>query len=111
MPQDVELRENDVALIHPVGRLDMSSAHELRDAVAAALSGGARRLLVDMSGVSFVDSSGLGAIIGGLKAARLSGGDLRLVNPSEQARSVLALTTLDRVLRIYDTEDDALAER
>jgi hypothetical protein len=52
---------------------------------------------------------GLGALIGGLKAARLAGGDLRYTRPGEQARLVLELTRLDRVLRPYPTVEDALA--
>jgi anti-sigma B factor antagonist len=47
--------------------------------------------------------------MGGLKAARQAGGDLRIARAGEQARSVLSLTSLDRVFRMYDTVDDALA--
>jgi anti-sigma B factor antagonist len=60
--------------------------------------------------VNFIDSSGLGALISGLKSARQAGGDLRIANPGEQARVVLKLTTLDRVLRPYDSVEDALAD-
>jgi anti-sigma B factor antagonist len=54
-----------------------------------------------------MDSSGLGALIAGLKSARQAGGDLRLARPNEQVRTVLSLTNLDRVLRARDTVDGA----
>jgi anti-anti-sigma factor len=61
-----------------------------------------------MADVDFVDSSGLGAIIGVLKAARQVGGDLRIARPTSQLRSILELTMLDRVLRPYETVEEAL---
>ena len=70
---------------------------------------GQHRLVVDLGQVSFIDSSGLGALISGLKSARQAGGDLRIANPGEQARVVLKLTRLDRVLHPYDSVEDALA--
>jgi anti-sigma B factor antagonist len=49
-----------------------------------------------------IDSSGLGALIGGLKQGRQAGGDLRIAGAPERVRMVLSLTNLDRVLRPYD---------
>jgi anti-sigma B factor antagonist len=72
------------------------------------VEGGQRRLVVDMADVDFVDSSGLGAIVGVLKAARQAGGDLRIARPTGQLRSILELTMLDRVLRPYETVEEAL---
>ena len=66
-------------------------------------------LVVDLDAVTFVDSSGLGALIGGLKAARQAGGDLRIARPGEQARAILELTTLNRVLRPHRTVEAAVA--
>ena len=80
------------------GRLTMTTAARLRGAVDAAVAGGTPRVVVDLSGTSFVDSSGLGALVGGLRAARTAGGDLRIAGPGEQVASVLALTNLDQVL-------------
>jgi len=55
-----------------------------------------------------VDSSGLGALIGGLKTARQADGDLRIAAPTEQVATVLGLTNLDRVLRPFATVEDAV---
>lgn len=99
-----------VAVVRPVGRLDMLAAAEVRQRLVETVQGGQPRLVVDLAGVTFIDSSGLGALIAGLKAARQAGGDLRLAQPNDQARLVLELTTLDRVLRPYGAVEEALAD-
>ncbi|MGY1724069.1 STAS domain-containing protein [Blastococcus sp. SYSU DS0533] len=96
------------ALLRPEGRLTMVTAPQLRAAVTQALAGGRTRIVVDLSVCEFIDSSGLGAIIGGLKTARQAGGDLRIAAPGEQVRMVLQLTNLDRVLRAYPSVAEAL---
>jgi anti-sigma B factor antagonist len=65
--------------------------------------------VIDLDAVTFIDSSGLGALIGGLKAARQAGGDLRIARPNQQARVILQLTTLERVLKPYTTIEEALS--
>ena len=109
MDVSVEQRPGGVVVIRPVGRLDLLSAGEIKQRLTEAVTDGQRRLVVDLADVTFIDSSGLGALIGGLKAARLAGGDLRIAHAGEQARLILELTTLDRVLRPYASLEDALA--
>jgi anti-sigma B factor antagonist len=89
----------DTALVTCRGRLNMATAPEFRAYVNAVLDDGKSRVVVDLTDTVFIDSSGLGALIGVLKRARSSGGDLRIAAPSEQVRMVLGLTNLDRVLR------------
>jgi anti-anti-sigma factor len=98
-----------VAVARLEGRLDLLSAQELKTRLTETIAGGDARLVVDLGGVPFIDSSGLGALISGLKAARQAGGDLRIARPGDQPRTVLQLTTLDRVLRPYPTVEEALA--
>ena len=71
------------------------------------MESGSDRLIVDLGEVSFVDSSGLGAVIGGLKVARQAGGDLRIARPNQQVKLVLD-TSLNRLLNPYDTLEQAL---
>ncbi|MHC2998409.1 STAS domain-containing protein [Microbacterium sp. HJ5] len=97
----------DYAVIRPEGRLTATSVPQLRKAVDELVSGGSPRIVVDLGGTEFVDSSGLGALIGGLKAARLAGGDLRIAATTEPVRRVLKLTNLDRVLRDHPTPESA----
>lgn len=94
-------QEAEVQIVECSGRLTMVTARSLREAVEEALTAGPPRLVVDLAQVGFVDSSGLGALISALKRARQSGGDLRIAGVTEQVRTVLTLTNLDRVLRPY----------
>lgn len=103
-------KNDGVAVAEMVGDLNLQCASDVRARLAAAVEDGQSRLVVDLEQVNFIDSSGLGALISGLKSARQAGGDLRIANPREQARVVLKLTTLDRVLRPYDSVEDALAD-
>lgn len=99
--------EGGYAVISPVGRLTATGAPQLRATVDEVISGGMPRIVVDLAGTEFVDSSGLGALIGGLKSARLAGGDLRIAATPEAVRKVLKLTNLDRVLRDHPTPASA----
>lgn len=97
------------AVLRPEGRLDLVSAARLRAAVEEAVTAGHRSVVVDLAGVAFIDSSGLGMLVAGLKHARQAGGELRIAAPGDQVRTVLSLTRLERVLQPYATLDDALA--
>lgn len=105
----ISTSEHGSALVlRPEGRLTMVAAPIVRSAVDAAVKKGQARLVVDLGGVEFVDSSGLGALIAGLKTSRQAGGDLRIAQAGEQVRTVLRLTNLDRVLRNHAQVEDAL---
>ena len=99
--------DGEVAVLRCTGRLNMSAAPGLRIAVDEIVGQGTSRIVIDLSDTSFVDSSGLGALVGGLKSARQAGGDLRIAGAPEQVRTVLALTNLDRVLTPHRTVADA----
>lgn len=98
------------ALIAGTGRLNMVQAPKLREVVAEVVGAGHRHVVVDMAGVEFVDSSGLGALVGCLKLARQAGGDLRIAAVNDQVRMVLGLTGMDRVLTPYRTPEDAFPD-
>lgn len=99
-----------IAAVRGVGRLNMVSAPALRETVAVALAAGRTRIVIDLSGVDFVDSSGLGALIGCLKSARQLGGDLRIAQPTAQVEMVLQLSNLDRVLKSYESTAEAYSD-
>ncbi|RDH74185.1 anti-sigma factor antagonist [Mycolicibacterium moriokaense] len=94
-------------VIRPEGRLNMVAAPALRKELHALVDNGSSRIVVDLSGTEFIDSSGLGALISGLKAARQAGGDLRIAAPTRQVSTVLELTNLNRVLRSHESADGA----
>jgi anti-sigma B factor antagonist len=96
-----EIRPDGVAVVVLDGKLNMVSAGAVRNEIAALVEAGNANVAVDLSAVDFIDSSGLGALISGLKRTRQSGGDLRIAAPSEQAQLVLSLTGMERVLPPY----------
>lgn len=98
----------NVAVVRLAGRLNMVTAPKLRDAVVKAVADGHARLVVDLSDVEFIDSSGLGALVSGLKTTRQAGGDLRIAAANEQVKLVLQLTNVERVLSPYDEVERAL---
>jgi anti-anti-sigma factor len=102
--------QSGALVIRPEGRLNMVAAPGLRKELHALVDKGNSRIVVDLSGTEFIDSSGLGALISGLKAARQAGGDLRIAAPTRQVSTVLELTNLNRVLRSYETADGAFDE-
>lgn len=89
------------------GRFTAVGAPTFRKTVNDLVSKDSARIVVDLSQVTFIDSSGLGALIGSLKTARLADGDLRIAAPTPTVSSVLRLTNLDRVLRAYSDPDTA----
>jgi anti-sigma B factor antagonist len=100
-------REDDVTVVTASGLLNMAAAPELRQAIHDALGDGPPRIVVDLAEVEFIDSSGLGALIAGLRAARDAGGDLRIAAPGPQVVMVLQLSNLDRVLVSTPTAEAA----
>lgn len=99
--------DSGVVVIRPEGRLNMSVAPDLRDQLRRLVESGNTKVVVDLSGVEAIDSSGLGALISGLKSARQDGGDLRIAGAGVQVTSVLELTNLDRILRSHESAERA----
>ena len=85
------------------GDLDLASAPGLREQLLGLLRPGASRLVLDLSGVSFCDASGLAVLVGASHRARVLGGFLRLAAVSPPAARVLHITGLHRHLSLYPT--------
>jgi anti-anti-sigma factor len=96
-------------VMHVEGRLDAETCNTLKRSFQDQVTAGARYITVEMSQVAFIDSSGLSALISGLKALRQAGGGLNLANVAAQARAALRLTLLDTVLPIFETVSEATA--
>ncbi|MBN1888951.1 MAG: STAS domain-containing protein [Thermoflexales bacterium] len=99
---------NKSALITLNGQLNAASAPEVKARLKRMVESGVIQLVADLSGVSFIDSSGLAALVSGLKAVREKGGALKLAGLNQQALTVFKLTLLDRVFEFYP---DAQAAR
>src|SRR2546427_11338590 len=103
MALEVETRtaDNGITVVAPTGRLDVAGAPALKEAISEVVKNGPPRIVIDMEGVSFVDSTGLGSVISALKQVRGSQGELRRAAPNQQARAVLGLTTPERGFHYY----------
>ena len=93
-----------------VGDLDLASAPRFVSQAADAIRGGARRLLVELDGVSFVDSAGLAALLNVLRRATAHRTPMVLVGARPQIRNVLAQTRIEREFAFADTIADAQDE-
>lgn len=101
---------NDTAAAISVsGRLDAHEVPEFKACLDKIKAQGLNTLYVNMNAVSFMDSSGLAAIVSGLKAARTDGGELYLIAPSENVLQVLSYTLLDKIIPIYESIEAAQA--
>ncbi|MCC2320600.1 STAS domain-containing protein [Cellulomonas xiejunii] len=109
---EVQVTTEDVGartVVRVAGEVDVASADRLRERLAVLLSQGRTDLVVDLTGVTFLDSTGLGLLVGTLKRVRLAGGRLELVVDSERLLKVFRITGLTQVFAIHDTLDGALA--
>ena len=70
---------------------------------------GKNKIIIDMKNVHWMNSSGLGILIGGLSTVRNQGGDLKLIHLKEKPQELLRITKLDQVFQIFDREEEALA--
>jgi anti-sigma B factor antagonist len=108
---DTTVAEDGATVIRPIGHLDMLAAADFKALVASVVQSEPAVVVVDLSEVEFVDSSGLGAIISGLRTSREAGSDFRIAGPRAQVRTVLELTSIDRILPPYVNLKAALGGR
>lgn len=101
-------REGSAAVVVAGGELDAFAAPELERVLAE--TGEEPALVVDLSAVSFLDSTALGVVVRGLRRHRERSGQARLVLPRGTARRIFEITTLDRVLPVAATREQALSE-
>lgn len=91
------------------GEIDVYTAPVLRERLATLHEAGRHHLVVDLRAVRFMDSTGLGVLVGVLKRVRLSGGSLALVIDSERVLKVFRITALTQIFDIHSTLAAALA--
>jgi anti-sigma B factor antagonist len=89
------------------GEVDLDTAPQLKGRLKEALDKGSANIVVQLAEVAFLDSSGLGVLIGALKRCKEAGGILALVSPRRPVRKVLSITGLDKVFPIHDSVDEA----
>jgi anti-sigma B factor antagonist len=99
----------DIVIFRCYGRIVFGDEGAVfRERVRSMLTG-TPKIVVDFSGVEYVDSGGLGILVGLLITAKRRGGEIKLVSPSQRVQEVLGRTKLNTVFSIYPTHDEALA--
>lgn len=98
---------SDVYLVKLNGALNARSAEEAKQTFRDLSNKGAGRVIVDLASVPFIDSSGLAALVSGLKTFGGDAHNLRLAAPQSQAKLLFELTMFDRVFQIFETVAEA----
>ncbi len=110
MDLDVETGTvGDASLLSLRGEIDVYTAPRLRQAIIDLVEGGATRIVVDMEKVDFLDSTGLGVLVGGLKRVRVKDGSLSIVTTQDKILKIFDITGLNRVFAIHPSVDVAVA--
>jgi anti-sigma B factor antagonist len=97
-----------VAVIALGGEVDVYTSPRVKQEIVDLLSQGTGKLVVDLSGVDYLDSTGLGVLIGGLKRARERDGDLKLICDNVRILRIFEITGLTKIFDIYRAESEAL---
>jgi anti-sigma B factor antagonist len=105
------VEEQGVPVLAVTGEIDVYTAPGLRERLVELVQAGTSRVIVDLTAVSFVDSTGLGVLVSGLKRCREAGGDLPLVVVQPQILKVFEITGLTAVFTIRPTVAEALASQ
>lgn len=103
-------QEDSVTVIVPHGKITMSIGSDvlLHGEIKKALDEGSKKVVVDLSDVSFVDSSGVGELVAALTSAKKRGGELKLSCVTKKIHDLLTLTDLLRHFEVYETTEEAV---
>lgn len=107
----VSVRHNGgVTILEPKGKITIGTGDiALRDAVLEALDAGSLHILLDLNGVSTIDSSGIGEMVSAYTTVTNRGGGLALLNLPPKVADILQITQLITVFNVFDNEDEAVA--
>lgn len=111
MEMDLQINVRKVGeanIIDLNGELDAYTSPRFREVMLDLIEDGGAKLVINMANVEYIDSSGLGALVGGLKRASERHGRIVVVCTSPQVKKVFEITGLEKVFPIYDSEDNAI---
>ncbi len=92
----------------PPQKIDIDNSKELWIYFKTLISGGARKIFIDLKNVQYIDSSGIGVFINSAKLIRKQNGDIVLANVSEEVRNIFRVINLDEFIKIYNTDVEAI---
>ena len=97
-------------VISLAGEVDLYTAPEFKQQLLEVIGQGGKQVVVDFSDTTFIDSTTLGVLVGGVKRLRQNGGQLALVSTDRNITKIFEITGLDRVFTIYPTRDEAVSK-
>jgi anti-sigma B factor antagonist len=100
---------DDAYVISLAGEVDLYTAPEFKQQLLEVIGQGGKQVIVDFSDTTFIDSTTLGVLVGGVKRLRTNDGQLALVCSDRNITKIFEITGLDRVFTIYPTRDEAVA--
>ena len=106
--QDEEI-DADTHVIELGGEVDLYTAPEFKERLVQVIEDGKKQVVVDLSKATFIDSTTLGVLVGGVKRLRPTGGSLALVCTDQNITKIFEITGLDRVFPIYKSREEALS--
>ncbi|HEX2195659.1 MAG TPA: STAS domain-containing protein [Actinomycetota bacterium] len=107
---EIDVRsQGEYRVLRPEGDLDVYTVGSLRDAIGAMIDDSTPHVVVDLDGVPFMDSSGLGALMGGVRRLREAGGDLAIACTREQHLKLFTITGFGEGVSIAPTVEEAAA--
>ncbi len=104
-------REGDVTIVAVGGEIDVYTAPKLRDKITELVGENTFDIMVDMEHVEFLDSTGLGVLVGGLKKVRAQGGSMEIICNQDRLLKIFRITGLAKVFTIHESQSAALAAR
>jgi len=107
---DTEQLGTDAYVISLKGEVDLYTAPEFKQQLLEVIGQGGREVIVDFTGTTFIDSTTLGVLVGGVKRLRTNDGQLSLVCNDRNITKIFEITGLDRVFTIYPTRDEAVSK-
>ena len=111
MDLSLETRQvNDHTIIEVGGEIDVYTAPKLRERITELVDEGHRTLIIDLEKVEFMDSTGLGVLVGGLKRVRTNEGSLELICTQERLLKIFRITGLGKVFAIHSSQAEATAQ-
>ena len=99
----------DAYVISLAGEVDLYTAPEFKQQLLEVIGQGGKQVVVDFTNTTFIDSTTLGVLVGGVKRLRTNDGQLALVCSDRNITKIFEITGLDRVFTIYPTRDEAVA--
>src|SRR5438128_7963897 len=100
-----EQLSEDAYVVSLAGEVDLYTAPEFKQQLLEVITQGAKQVVVDFTNTTFIDSTTLGVLVGGIKRLRTNDGELSLVCSDRNITKIFEITGLDRVFSIYDTRE------